>query len=383
MNSFGSNRPLRILHIILALRPTNGQYNEHCLPMLNKRDITICTYFKSDITPPAGITLFDGDNSLSGFYRASRAALLAQEYDIIHVHTPHAGILLLMTLLITGLYRRLKPSTVHTVQNSYQNFKLRNKLLFIPSFLYFERLVFCSGASYESFPWIFKWFAGNRMHVVQNAVDLERIDRITSAARVTNPDHFTIATVGLIEMKNPLTVLEAFRQCHDEAGKLVFMGEGNLRPLLAQEVEKAGLQNQVKMTGMIERDSVFEYFMQVDLFVSASWGEGLPVAVLEAMACRRPVILSDIPPHREIAEGADFIALIRPNDVAGFAREIKKFKEMTASERAMIGQQCRKLIEERFSLPAMHAGYEEIYAQITGNQAPSLLGTQVLKGNKP
>ena len=127
------------------------------------------------------------------------------------------------------------------------------------------------------------------------------------------------------------------------------------------------------MTGMIERDSVFEYFARADLFVSASWGEGLPVAVLEAMACRRPVILSDIPPHREVAEGVDFIPLIQPDDAAGFTREINRFKEMSVSERVMIGEKCRKLVEERFSLPAMHAAYERVYAQITGNQVPSLL----------
>ena len=46
---------------------------------------------------------------------------------------------------------------------------------------------------------------------------------------------------------------------------------------------------------------------------------------------------------------------------------------MTASERATIGQRCRKLVEERFSLPTMHARYAEVYAQITGNRVPSLL----------
>ena len=370
---FNSNRPLRILHVILALRPTNGQYNEHCLPMLNKYEIAICTYFRSEITPPAGITLFDGDNSLRGFYRASRAALERSEYDVIHVHTPHAGVLLLMTLVLSGLYRKLIPSTVHTVQNSFQNFRLWHKLLFIPSFISFRRLVFCSQASYESFPRLFKWLGGDRMHVVQNAVDLDRIDRIAKLERAVHSEQFIIATVGLIKMKNPFTVLEAFRRCHDQASQLVFMGEGNLRPLLTQEVEKSGLQQLVKTTGMIERDSVFEYFVQADLFVSASWGEGLPVAVLEAMACHRPVILSDIPPHREIAEGVDFIPLIKPDDVAGFAREIKKFREMSVSERTAIGQKCRRLIEERFSLPAMHAGYAKVYAQITGNQAPALM----------
>ena len=368
-----SNRPLRILHIILALKPTNGQYNEHCVPMRHKRDITICTYFKSTVTPPTGITLFDGDNSLRGFHRALRAALRDREHDVIHVHTPHAGVLLLMTLLLSGSYRKLAPSTVHTIQNSFQNFKLRNKLLFIPSFVYFRRLVFCSDASYESFPAFLKWLGAGRMSVVQNAVDLDRVDRLARVDAAAPSDQFTLATVGLIAIKNPLTVLAAFRQSHDRAGKLVLIGEGNQRPLLAREIEQAGLQKDVELTGMIERDSVFERFVRADVFVSASWGEGLPVAVLEAMACRRPVILSDIPPHREIAEGVSFIPLLKPDDVAGFAREIRKFREMGASERARIGGDCRKLIEDRFSLPVMHAGYARVYAQITGNKVPALL----------
>jgi len=362
-----SNRRLSILHIILALKPTNGQYNEHCLPLMDERDITICTYFKSDITPPDQITLFDGDNTLMGFFRILRAALAKRQYDIIHVHTPHAGVLLLLTLLLTGLYKKFIPSTVHTVQNSYENFKLRNQLLFIPSFAFFRYMVFCSNASYESFPAFFKWLAGNRMRVVQNAVDLERINRLTENKHVTQNDNFTITTVGLIEIKNPLTVLDAFYQSGSNAGKLVFIGEGTMRPNLTQKTASLGLQKQVELTGMVPRDKVFQYFALADLFVSASRGEGLPVAVMEAMACRRPVILSDIAPHREIVKDVDFIPLINPDDVAGFASAIKKYREMSLSERAILGEKCRKLIEDQFSLPVMHAGYAVIYSEITGN----------------
>lgn len=368
-----SNRRLSILHIILVLKPTNGQYNEHCLPLMDKRDITICTFFKSDITPPSAITLFDGDNTIMGFFRAARAALMKREYDIIHVHTPHAGVLLLVALFMFGMYKKLIPSTVHTVQNSYENFKFRNKLLFIPSFVFFRRMVFCSHASYDSFPGFYKWLAADRMHVVQNGVDLNRIDHITKAKPAVHNEHFTIATVGLIKIKNPTTVLDATYQYNNQDTKLTFLGEGSLRPVLMQTVERLGLQQKVQLTGMVARDKVFEYFTRADLFVSASWGEGLPVAVMEAMACGRPVVLSDIPPHREIAEGVDFIPLLKPDDVTGFAQEIKKFREMSASERAVIGQKCRKLIEDRFSLPIMHAGYQEIYTQITGTQVPSVL----------
>jgi glycosyltransferase involved in cell wall biosynthesis len=362
-----SNRRLSILHIILALKPTNGQYNEHCLPLMDERDITICTYFKSDITPPDQITLFDGDNTLMGFFRILRAALAKRQYDIIHVHTPHAGVLLLLTLLLTGLYKKLIPSTVHTVQNSYENFKLRNQLLFIPSFAFFRYMVFCSHASYESFPAFYKWLAGDRMRVVQNAVDLERINRLTENKPVPQNDNFTIATVGMIEIKNPLSVLDAFYQSDDRTGKLVFLGEGTMRSKLTQKIASLDLQKQVELTGMVPRDNVFQYFALADLFVSASRGEGLPVAVMEAMACRRPVILSDIAPHREIVKDVGFIPLINPDDVAGFASAIKKYREMSLSERSALGEKCRKLIEEQFSLPVMHAGYAAIYSEITGN----------------
>lgn len=362
-----SDRRLSILHIILALKPTNGQYNEHCLPLMDERDITICTYFKSDIMPPDQITLFDGDNTLMGFFRTLRSALAKRQYDIIHVHTPHAGVLLLLTLLLTGLYKKLIPSTVHTVQNSYENFKLRNQLLFIPSFAFFRYMVFCSNASYESFPAFFKWLAGNRMRVVQNAVDLERINRLTENKSMAQNDTFTIATVGMIEIKNPLAVLDAFYQADSHASKLVFLGDGTMRPKLTQKIASLGLQKQVELTGMVPRDKVFQYFALADLFVSASRGEGLPVAVMEAMACRRPVILSDIAPHREIVKDVDFIPLINADDVAGFASEIKKYREMSLSERATLGEKCRKLIEEQFSLPVMHGGYAVIYSEITGN----------------
>lgn len=366
-----SNHRLSILHIILALKPTNGQYNEHCLPLMNERDMNICTYFKSDITPPEQITLFDGDSTLMGFFRTLRTALVNKKYDIIHVHTPHAGVLLILTLLALGLYKKLIPITVHTVQNSYENFKLRNKLLFIPSFAFFRQMVFCGEASYESFPRFFRWLAGKRIAVVQNCVDLERIDRIAKFEPATDNEHFTISTVGLIEIKNPLTLLDAFHQSGNPNSKLFFLGEGILRSSLTQKIISLGLQEQAKLTGMIPRDKVFEYFSKSDVFASASRGEGLPVAVLEAMACHRPVILSDIPPHREIVKDVDFIPLIQPDDVAGFARAIKKYQEMTQAELMNIGEKCRRIVEDRFSLPAMHAGYARIYSQITGNHIES------------
>ncbi|MCZ7573209.1 MAG: glycosyltransferase family 4 protein [Ardenticatenaceae bacterium] len=369
---------LSILHIILAIRETSTPYNEHCLPWADRRDIAICTYFRSDIDHPGTLTLFEGNGSLTGFFRILQAALDAKEYDIIHAHSPHVGFLFLAGTLFSG--RKFVPPTVITVHDSYPNYKLRNRLMFIPIFASFQGVICCSRASYNSFPALYKRLTGKRLGIVQNGLNIDRIDRMTlSICRPYQTSDFTIVAISrLVDIKNPFSVIAAFQQSTDQAsqtGRLVYIGDGPLRQSLITRSGEVGPQTRIEFTGLIPREEVFEYLLNADLFISMSRGEGLPISVLEAMACRCPVLLSDIPPHREIAEGVDFIPLIQSDDVAGFAREIRKFREMPVSERTAIGQKCRELVEERFSLTAMHAGYEKIYAQIIDKPVSSHLET--------
>ncbi len=141
-----------------------------------------------------------------------------------------------------------------------------------------------------------------------------------------------------------------------------------MRAGLTAQIKAACLEKQVELLGLLSREKVYEHLTEADLFISASQGEGLPIAVLEAMACRCPVLLSDIPPHREIAGVADFIPLVHPNDVGGFAHEIARFRRMLPSQRAEIGEKCRKLVEAHFSLTAMHKRYEEVYLQVIARE---------------
>lgn len=360
-------KPLNILHVLLTLKETSAAYNQHSLPVSDKHHIAICTYFKARLNVAKAITLFEGDDSLRGFLRALQTALAAKDYDIIHAHSPHVGFLVVIANVF--MPEKFMPRTVYTVHSSYQNYKLRNKLLLIPVFAFFRRVVCCSRASFESYPGFYKWLAGDRLCFIPNGLDIDRVDRVSEKSLQYSPNgHYTVASVGrLIPVKNPLSVLRAFQQSADQASRLVFIGEGRLRDLLVQEIKTRELEEHVALTGLIPRNNVYENLRKADVVVSASRVEGLPIAVIEAMACRCPVILSDIAPHREIAGGADFIPLIPPDDVAGFAREIQRYKQMPTAARAEIGAKCRKLVEERFGLAAMHKRYEEVYAQVIGS----------------
>lgn len=364
-----SKEELSVLHIILAVTETSAPYNEHCLPWAERRDITVCTYFASDVVTPKTISLFEGDGSLTGFFAVLQAALAAKEYDIIHAHSPHVGLLFLLgTFFSLNQYAR---STVITVHDSYPNFKIRNRLMWIPIFAAFRQVVCCSKASYDSFPAFFKAIAGKRLMTAQNGLDIDRVDRTlaNATARRISEDTFTVVAISrLVDIKNPATLLAAFQESANgpvRESRLVHIGKGPLRERLLRESQRTDSKGQIEFTGLIPRERVFEHLRDSDLFISTSRGEGLPIAVMEAMACRCPVVLSDIPPHREIAGSVAFIPLIDPDDVAGFAREIRKFRTMPASERRVIGEKCRKLVEERFSLEAMHARYNEIYARLT------------------
>jgi hypothetical protein len=82
--------------VLLSIGETSAPYNEHCLAVADRRDLTIYSYFRPRITPPQQVALFAGDGSALGFIRALKTALTWTRYDIVHVHAPQVGLLLLM-----------------------------------------------------------------------------------------------------------------------------------------------------------------------------------------------------------------------------------------------------------------------------------------------
>jgi glycosyltransferase involved in cell wall biosynthesis len=367
-------RRLKVLHLILMLGETNGQYNEHCLPLIGERDLSISTYFVPRLTPPPEITLFAGDGTLRGFFRSLGRALDADDYDVIHAHAPQSGVLLLLAVLARRRSHRLRRSLVYTVQDSFYDYRFRDKALMVVPLVTFHRVIFCSRSAYESLPSALKRLVRDRWRVVQNGADIDRVDRAVAAAPVAREDGpFTILSVGRLDVvKDPFVMLDAFARSvdRDDDGRLIFIGGGRLGAELESRIDRAGLRDRVTLRGLIPREEVFVECAGAGVFVSTSNGEGLPVAVLEAMAAGCPVILSDIPPHRELAEDADFIPFVRPGDVEGFAMQIRRHRAMSSDKRREIGRRCRAHVSERFTLPIMRTATDAVYLETARPAAP-------------
>jgi len=195
-------------------------------------------------------------------------------------------------------------------------------------------------------------------------VDIERIDNApsTPSSRIETAGVTRIVAIGrLIPIKNMATLIRALSHVPSSRLELRIIGGGGLLTDLEQEVKDLGLAGSVVFLGRVDRETVYAELRDTDLFASASFGEGLPIAVLEAMACERPLLLSDIEPHREIVRTGSFARLIPAGDVDAWSESILQFAEMTQDERARAGRRGRAELEERFSLSRMLDGYDEIY----------------------
>ncbi len=81
--------------------------------------------------------------------------------------------------------------------------------------------------------------------------------------------------------------------------RLVMLGNGSLANKLREIFTNAGVQDRVFYPGQVSQSDLPRYYRMADLYVSASHSDGTSISLLEAMACGKPVLVSDIPGNQE------------------------------------------------------------------------------------
>lgn len=143
----------------------------------------------------------------------------------------------------------------------------------------------------------------------------------------------------------------------------VFAGDGPDRAGLAALASQLGLDDRVTFLGY--RQDVQKLIAAADLVVLPSLYEGLPLAVLEAMAAAKPVVASRIPSIQEIVtEGIDGI-LFQPGDPGDLARAIDEVL-LDPDGARRIGVAARQTVALRFSAEVMGDRVKEVYAKLLG-----------------
>jgi len=157
-------------------------------------------------------------------------------------------------------------------------------------------------------------------------------------------DSVVLLSVGeLIKRKNHETVINALANIRDKDFVYLICGRGELEAPLNALAHSLGLENKVKLLGF--RTDISEICLAADTFVFPSHQEGLPVALMEAMAAGLPIVCSSIRGNTDLLEDEKGGYLVPPLDVQGFARSIDDLLQQPEL-RWNMGQWNRKEIQK-------------------------------------
>lgn len=209
--------------------------------------------------------------------------------------------------------------------------------------------------------------APRRVDVIRNGVDLTRY---TSEARIPRAglglaqNARLIGHVARLEAdKDQKTLLSAFRIVHAEhpGARLVLVGDGALNRELRDLARALGIASHVDFLGV--RRDIPDILPHFDVFVLSSLREGLPLAVLEAMASGRPVVATAVGELPGLIQDGVTGRTVPPGNAAALAEAISALLAGPAAAQRM-GVAARQLVARRFDLSATVAGYRALYLSL-------------------
>ncbi|HKO27572.1 MAG TPA: glycosyltransferase family 4 protein, partial [Solirubrobacteraceae bacterium] len=209
-----------------------------------------------------------------------------------------------------------------------------------------------------------------RVKVVANGVDSRRY------AEGADPDlrrsltggcgrRLVVTVARLAEQKGLRHLVEAMRLLPDVT--LAMVGDGPDRHALETLASGLGVADRIRFLG--NRDDVPRLLSAADVFVLPSLWEGLPLALIEAMAARAPIVATSIPGVDEVVADRETALLVPPGDAAALAHAVRRLlDDPTAAARLGHAASLRQAAE--FSLDGMVARVEAVYESVLSARRP-------------
>ena len=295
-------------------------------------------------------------------YRQLKNLIQKESYEMIHCHTPVAAAIARTAAHQTG------KKVIYTAHgfHFFQGAPLKNWMLYYPVEKFLSRWTDCLiTINKEDYKRAKKKFYAKRTEYVPGVgVDLRKIaetkiDKKKKREELgISEDTFFILSVGeLSKRKNHKLILQALCNLKDKNICYVICGQGSLENKLKEFVLNYGLEKKVQFLGY--RSDVLELYKSADLFVFPSLQEGLPVALMEAMASGVPCVASDIRGNRDLLEGEIKRNLIRSNQPERWAKHILYCIHHIKEETQKAGKYQKRI--ERFSEEKIEIRMKEIY----------------------
>lgn len=298
-------------------------------------------------------------------YKQLKKIIDSNEYDIIHCHTPVGGVL----TRVAAKDARKKGTKVIYTAHGFHFFKgapIINWMLFYPvekfCARYTDILITINQEDYK----IAQRFKANKVVYVPGVgVDTRKFCGLNVDENKKREElgilenEIVLLSIGeLSKRKNHEVVIKALAKLNNTNIVYLICGQGDLDKYLRNKAKELNVN--VKFLGF--RKDISEISLVADVFVFPSLQEGLPVALMEAMSAGLPIICSNIRGNRDLIEAGKGGYLVKPDDIDGFSKNIKK----VLSEDSLCGKfGIYNLKEaEKYDKKNVEKLMEQIYSEI-------------------
>ncbi len=203
----------------------------------------------------------------------------------------------------------------------------------------------------------------NKVSMIRNGIDLRPFDRASAVVKdeLGRSGCPLVGLVGRLSIEKGVDIfLHAAARviAHCPYAKFVVAGDGPNRADLDTLIDKLGIRDSVRMLGRC--DDMPAFYASLDVMVSASRQEGLPIAILEGMASHLPMVataVGEVP--MVVLDGRTGVLVPAENPELLAEAIIELLGDPT--KRARLGSAAKQLIEDEFSAARMTADYLRVY----------------------
>lgn len=291
------------------------------------------------------------------------------KYNLVHTHTSKGGFLGRIAARMAGV-----PVVFHTVHGFAFHDRSSKFSYFL--YLFLERFAarFCdkmiSVNSEDRMAAVSSGVASHeKIITIYNGINCESFDcscngiKIRKELGVGEKDDLVGMVARMAPSKAPLDFVRAAEYvcARRKNVKFVLVGGGPQRAETEHLIRELGLTENIILTGY--RTDVPEILAAMDIFILTTLWEGLPIALLEAMAMRKPVVATNVRGPREVIQHRETGLLVPPGDPTA-AGEAILWLLIHKEEAKKMGSRGRILVEEVFNAKVMTrktlAVYEEL-----------------------
>ena len=182
-------------------------------------------------------------------------------------------------------------------------------------------------------------------------------------ARTAGDGRLRLLDVGrLAQVKGHGVLLEALARLRERGvdAELTIVGDGPKREALEEFAREIGLAEVVRFTGAIGQDEIAAHYESADVFAHASFAEGIPVVLMEAMNHRLPVVATRVMGVGELVRDGENGLLVRPARADLFADALERLAA-DPDLRARMGAEGARTVSAEFDVRASAARMRELF----------------------